>query len=92
MHCCRGSVRRDSSAAFRFRACRSGACPDRLRLTVSTFRLPVERRQSIHQFEELGRQVQPILAAQGVDETVRRAILSHGGFEDKPRWMRLDYR
>ena len=36
------------------------------------------------------RKGQPILAERGVDETIRRAILSHAGFEDTPRLTRLE--
>ena len=36
------------------------------------------------------RKGQPILAERGVDETVRRAILSHAGFEDTRRLTRLE--
>ena len=36
------------------------------------------------------RKGQPILAERGVDETIRRAILSHAGFEDTPRLTKLE--
>ena len=36
------------------------------------------------------RKGQPILAERGVSELIRRAILSHAGFEDTPRLSRLE--
>jgi len=36
------------------------------------------------------RKGQPILAERGVSEEIRRAILSHAGFEDTPRLSRLE--